>query len=66
MNGDRQTWSITKRGSSLATLRRDVARDQVGRELGVRYMVQGSVRQTGERLRVAVELSDVANATRPA
>ena len=27
MNGDRQTWSITKRGSSLATLRRDVARD---------------------------------------
>jgi len=37
---------------------RDVSRDQVSRELGVRYVVQGSVRQSGERLRVSVELSD--------
>jgi TolB-like protein/class 3 adenylate cyclase/Tfp pilus assembly protein PilF len=37
---------------------REVSRDQVSRELGVRYVVQGSVRHSGDRLRVSVELSD--------
>lgn len=37
---------------------REVPRDQISRELGVRYVVQGSVRRSGERLRVSVELSD--------
>lgn len=32
--------------------------EEIGRELGVRYIVQGSVRQADGRLRVAVELSD--------
>lgn len=31
---------------------------QISRELGVRYIAQGSVRQEGGRLRVSVELSD--------
>ena len=33
---------------------------QIGRELGVRYLVQGSVRREAERLRVTVQLVDVA------
>jgi TolB-like protein/class 3 adenylate cyclase len=37
--------------------------DQISRELGVRYVVQGSVRQAGDRLRVGVELSDAMNGT---
>jgi TolB-like protein/class 3 adenylate cyclase/Flp pilus assembly protein TadD len=37
---------------------REVPRDQISRELDVRYVVQGSVRRSGERLRVSVELSD--------
>ena len=35
----------------------------IGRELGVRYIVQGSVRQADGRLRVAVELSDAERGT---
>lgn len=36
---------------------------EISRELGVRYIVQGSVRQTEGRLRVAVELSDAEKDT---
>jgi len=37
--------------------------EQVSRELGVRYIVQGSVREAGGRLRVSVELADAASGT---
>lgn len=37
--------------------------EQVSRELGVRYLVQGSVRQAEGRLRVGVELSDATKGT---
>lgn len=37
--------------------------DQISRELGVRYVVQGSVRQADGRLRVGVELSDAIKGT---
>ena len=37
--------------------------DEVGRELGARYIVRGSVREAGNMLRVGVELSDAANGT---
>lgn len=40
---------------------RKAAPAQIGRELGVRYVVQGSVRQANGRLRIAVELSDAEN-----
>jgi TolB-like protein/class 3 adenylate cyclase len=42
---------------------RTVAADQISRELGVRYVVQGSVRQADGRLRVGVELSDAMKGT---
>jgi len=32
---------------------------QIGRELGVRYLVDGSVRRSGDRVRVSAQLSDV-------
>jgi TolB-like protein len=37
--------------------------EQIYRELGVRYVVQGSVRQAGGRVRVGVELSDAMKGT---
>ena len=37
--------------------------EQVNRELGVRYLVQGSVREADGRLRVGVELSDALKGT---
>jgi TolB-like protein/tetratricopeptide (TPR) repeat protein len=33
---------------------------QVGRELGVRYVLEGSVRKVGDRVRIAVQLLDAA------
>jgi len=42
---------------------RTIAPDQISRELGVRYLVQGSVRQADGLLRVGVELSDAMKGT---
>ena len=42
---------------------RTAAPEQVSRELGVRYLVRGSVRQAGGTLRVGVELSDAMTGT---
>ena len=36
---------------------------QVGRELGVRYVLEGSVRKSGNRVRVTGQLIDTASAT---
>jgi TolB-like protein/class 3 adenylate cyclase len=42
---------------------RTVTPEQISRELGVRYVVMGSVRQADGRLRVGVELSDAMKGT---
>lgn len=42
---------------------RVAAPEQIMRELGVRYLVQGSVREAGGMLRINVELSDAAKGT---
>ena len=42
---------------------RSASREEISRDLGVRYLVQGSVRQAEGRLRVGVELSDATKGT---
>lgn len=49
---------VISRGSTLAYRGRDVDPCEVGRDLGVAYVVAGTVRRTGDRLRVYVELCD--------
>ena len=34
---------------------------EIGRELGVRYVLEGSVRRTGEQVRVNVQLIDTGS-----
>src|SRR5262249_43638643 len=36
--------------------------DEIGRELGVAYMVDGSVRKSGDRARISVQLLETAHA----
>ena len=36
---------------------------QVGRELGIRYVLEGSVRKAGQRVRITAQLIDATNAT---
>ena len=44
------------RNSAYAYKGRSVDVRQIGRELGVRYVVEGSVRRSGERLRITAQL----------
>jgi adenylate cyclase len=37
--------------------------EELGRELGARYLVQGSVRRSSEHLRISVQLADASNGT---
>jgi TolB-like protein len=50
--------------SSLALKDRTITPNQVARELGVEYLVEGSVRRAGETLRVTVQLIDPATGHR--
>jgi adenylate cyclase len=49
---------VIARGSSFAYKGRSVDIKQVGRELGVRYVLEGSVRKSGNRIRVTVQLAE--------
>jgi len=49
---------VIARNSSFEYKGRTVNIKRVGRELGVRYVVEGSVRKSGGRLRVSVQLVD--------
>ena len=51
---------VIARNSSFTYKHRSVDMKQVGRELGVRYLLEGSVRRSGERLRISAELIDTA------
>jgi TolB-like protein len=53
----REAWLfVIARNSSFAYKGRTVDVRQVGRELGVRYVVEGSVRKAGNRVRVTAQL----------
>jgi TolB-like protein/class 3 adenylate cyclase/tetratricopeptide (TPR) repeat protein len=52
---------VIGRGTSLAYAGRDVDPRAVGRDLGVRYVLSGSVRRLDNRLRIATELVDATS-----
>ena len=54
---------VIARNSSFTYRGRSIDIKQVGRELGVRYVVEGSVRREAGRVRVTAQLIDAANAS---
>ena len=54
---------VIARNSSFQYKGRAVDVRQVGRELGVRYVLQGSIRRDGERVRISAQLADTVTAT---
>ena len=54
---------VIARNSTFAYKGKAIDVKQVGRELGVRYVLEGSVRKSGNRVRVAGQLIDTASAT---
>ena len=51
---------VIARNSSFTYKGRPVHMKQVSAELGVRYVVEGSVRKGGDRVRITAQLNDVA------
>jgi TolB-like protein len=51
---------VIARNSSFTYKGRAVDVQQVGRELGVRYVLEGSVRKAGQRVRITAQLIDTA------
>ena len=54
---------VVSRGSTLGYGGASINVDAIGRELGVRYVLYGSVRRSGGRLRIGTELSDAETGT---
>jgi adenylate cyclase len=52
---------VIARNSSFSYKGKAIDVKRVGRELGVRYVLEGSVRKAGSRLRIAVQLIDAAS-----
>jgi TolB-like protein/cytochrome c-type biogenesis protein CcmH/NrfG len=52
---------VTARNSSFTYKGKAIDVRQVGRELGVRYVLEGSVRRSGDRLRFTVQLIDATS-----
>ncbi|WP_024513674.1 winged helix-turn-helix domain-containing protein [Bradyrhizobium sp. Tv2a-2] len=51
---------VIARNSSFIYKGRSVQIGLIAQELGVRYVVEGSVRRSGERIRISVQLTDVS------
>lgn len=58
-----RTLFIIARNSSFTYRGKSVDIRQVGRELGVRYVLEGSVRRGGDRIRVTAQLIEAATGT---
>ena len=54
---------VIARNSTLTYKSKAVDVKQVGRELGVRYVLEGSVRKAGGRIRITAQLVDATNGT---
>jgi adenylate cyclase len=54
---------VIARTSTFTYKGRAVDVKQIGKELGVRYIVQGGIRRSGDKLRITAQLTDVANAS---
>jgi adenylate cyclase len=54
---------VIARNSSFAFKGKTIKERDVGRELGVKYMLEGTVDRTAKQLRVGVELVDASSAT---
>jgi hypothetical protein len=52
---------VISRNTAFAYKRKPVDAKQIGRELGVRYVLEGSVRRTGDWVRVNAQLIDAEN-----
>jgi TolB-like protein/Tfp pilus assembly protein PilF len=52
---------VSSRNSSFIYKGRAVDIKQIGRELGIRYVLDGSIRRSGHRLRINTQLSDTSN-----
>jgi TolB-like protein len=52
---------VSERGALLSCSSRSVNARQVGRELGVHYVLEGSVRRAGDRLRFIAQLVDATS-----
>lgn len=54
---------VTARNSAFAFSKRNVSADEIARDLAVQYIVTGSIRKTGSRVRINVRLADVRSDT---
>ena len=54
---------VIARNSSFAYKGKTVQEQRIGKELGVRYVLEGSVRKGNDRVRIGVELVDASNGT---
>jgi TolB-like protein/Flp pilus assembly protein TadD len=54
---------VISRTSAMRYKRAESGVDQIGRELGVNYILEGSVRRAGDRVRITVQLIQVADQT---
>jgi TolB-like protein/tetratricopeptide (TPR) repeat protein len=58
-----QRLSVIARTSSMRYKKRDLPIDQIGRELGVEYVLEGSARREGSRVRISATLIQVRDQT---
>jgi len=56
-------WLVVARNSSFVYKGRNIDIREVSRDLGVRYVLEGSVRKSGNRLRITGQLIDAENGT---
>ncbi len=53
--------SVAARNSSFTYKNRNAKVDEIGRDLGVRYVLEGSVRKAGDRIRITAQLIDTSS-----